>query len=94
MPANKKYFSSPLQRVAKITAGLVGGYAVTVSFFLMLSLWIDRQSVFFALVFAGFLLWCGLLILAFLAQNGWKIWAVYLAVTGLFSLIFYLNPAS
>ncbi|WP_026967763.1 hypothetical protein [Algoriphagus terrigena] len=93
MPANKKYLSSPLQRIAKITAGLIGGYAVTVSFFLMLSLWLDRQSTFFALIFAGFLLWCGLLILAFLAKNGWKIWLVYLGIASLFSLVFYLNPA-
>lgn len=93
MPANKKYLSSPLQRIAKITAGLIGGYAVTVSFFLMLSLWLDRQSTFFALIFAGFLLWCGLLILAFLAKNGWKIWLVYLGIASLFSLVFYLTPA-
>lgn len=93
MPANKKYLSSPLQHVAKITAGMIGGYAVTVSFFLMLSNWLDRQPVFFALVFGGFLVWCGLLILAFLVKNGWKIWLVYLGVACLFSLIFYLNPA-
>lgn len=93
MPANKKYLSSPLHRVAKITAGLIGGYAVTVSFFLMLSNWFDRQSVFFTLVFGGFLVWCGLLILAFLAKSGWKIWLVYLGAASLFSLIFYLNPA-
>jgi hypothetical protein len=93
MPANKKYLSSPVQRIAKITAGIVGGYAVTVSFFLMLSLWLDRQSTFFTLIFAGFLLWCGLLIVAFLAKNGWRVWLVYLGITGLFSLIFYLNPA-
>jgi hypothetical protein len=93
MPANKKYLSSPLQRIAKITAGIIGGYAVTVSFFLMLSLWLDRQSTFFALLFVGFLLWCVLLILAFLAKNGWKVWLLYISITSLFYLVFYLSLA-
>lgn len=93
MPANKKYFSSPLQRFAKISAGMIGGYLLTVSFFLMISIWLDRQGVFFTLVFAGFLVWVGLLILAFLAKNGWKIWLAYLGLSGLFFLVFYFGSS-
>ena len=45
MPANKKYFSSPLQRFAKISAGFIGGYFVTVSFFMTLSMLLDRAAI-------------------------------------------------
>ncbi len=94
MPANKKYLSSPFQRFAKITAGLVGGYGVTVSFFLVLSNFLDRQSVVFTLVFGGFLVWVGLLIVAFLAKNGWKIWGWYITAILVFSALFHFTFSS
>lgn len=91
MPANKKYFSSPTQRVAKISAGFLGGYLVTVSFFLQLSLWFDRASTVVTMIFGGFILWSGLLICSFLFKNGWYGWLLYLVLTAVFSSIFYFN---
>ncbi|PZX56571.1 hypothetical protein [Algoriphagus chordae] len=95
MPANKKHLTPTfLHRFSRITAGLVGGYLVTVSFFLALSFWLDKASVLFTLVFGGFLLWVGLMIVAFIAKSGWKIWGIYLLLTLCFSAIIYLNQPS
>jgi|SRR5690606_21433268 len=92
MPANKKYLTkSPVQRFAKISAGMVGGYLVTVSLHLALALWIDHVNVLMTLRFGGFILWVALLIVAFVAENGWKIWGIYLGITLLFSGVFYLG---
>lgn len=95
MPANKKYLTPTfIHRFSRITAGLVGGYLVTVSFFLALSFYFQKVSVLFTLVFGGFLIWVGLMIVAFIAKNGWKIWGLYLLLTLLFSAIIYLNQPS
>lgn len=92
MPANKKYLTkSPLRRWLKITAGFFGGYAVTISFFLMLSCFFDRQDILVTAVFAGSILWAGLLVLAFLTKSGWKIWLVYLSIALLFTLPYLLH---
>ena len=92
MPANKKYLTPTfLHRFGRITAGFVGGYLVTVSFFLALSFYFEKVSVLFTLVFGGFLVWVGLMILAFIANSGWKIWGIYLLLTLFFSAIIYLN---
>lgn len=92
MPANKKHLTPTfLHRFSRITAGFVGGYLVTVSFFLALSFYLDKISVLFTLVFGGFLIWVSLMILAFIAKSGWKIWGIYLLLTLFFSVIVYLN---
>lgn len=92
MPANKKYLTkSPIQRFAKISAGMIGGYFVTVSLHLALALWINHVDVLMTLRFGGFVLWVGLLIVAFLAKNGWKTWGIYLGITLVFSFAFYLG---
>lgn len=92
MPANKKHLTkSPWQRFAKLSAGFVGGYLLTTSFFMALAFWIDHKAVLLTLRFAGFILWAGLLIVAFLAKNGWKVWGIYLSLSLFFSLIIYLG---
>ncbi|WP_048641493.1 hypothetical protein [Cyclobacterium amurskyense] len=90
MPANKKHLSPDfLHRFSRISAGLIGGYLVTSSFFLALSFFLDKASVLYTLVFGGFLLWVTLLILAFIAEKGWKVWTVYLLLSLCFSAIVY-----
>lgn len=93
MPANKKYLTaSAFQRWLKITAGFFGGYAVMISFFLMLACFFDRKDILMTGLFSGFILWAVLLLFAFLSRSGWKIWLVYLALTLLFSLPYFLYP--
>ncbi|MEQ9302494.1 MAG: hypothetical protein RJQ14_01160 [Marinoscillum sp.] len=89
MPANRKYLSRSFQRGVKISAGFVGGYFVTISFFLTLSLWLDRAGTMVTLIFGGFILWAGLMVCAFLFKNGWFAWLTYLIISGVFSMIFY-----
>lgn len=94
MPANKKYLSSPLQRFAKISAGLVGGYLITVSLHMLLMQWWDASGALITLQFGGFILWAVLLIFAFLSKNGWKIWAAYLLLSLFFLGLVYLGKTN
>ncbi len=91
MPANPKYLSSNSQRFAKITAGFLGGYLVTVTCHIALSFWINHINVIITTTFTGFILWSILMVVAFLAKNGWKIWGIYLLISLLFSFIIYLG---
>ncbi|WP_348798683.1 hypothetical protein [Flavobacterium adhaerens] len=90
MPANPKYLTkSKTQRFAKITAAILGGYLVSVSFHLALAAWFDRANVIITMAFSCFILWVALMVIAFLAKNGWKIWGIFLALTLVFSTIVY-----
>lgn len=92
MPANKKHLTrSVYQRFAKISAGFLGGYLVTITFFLVLSFWLDRASIIVTMIFGGFILWAGLMVIAFLFKNGWIAWTVYLLVSICLSMIIYVN---
>ncbi|MBF4492228.1 hypothetical protein IR010_06710 [Flavobacterium sp. MR2016-29] len=98
MPANPKYLTqSKWQRFAKITAAILGGYFVSVTFHLVLAAWFNRPDVLMTMAFTGFILWVALMIVAFLAKSGWKIWGIYILISLLFSLLIYLgqtyNPA-
>jgi hypothetical protein len=92
MPANPKYLTQSVwQRIAKITAAILGGYFVSVTFHLALAAWFNRANILMTMAFTGFILWVALMILAFLAKSAWKIWAIYIFLTLLFSLFIYLG---
>ncbi len=92
MPANPKYLTKSIwQRIAKITAAILGGYLVSVSFHLALASWISHVNVIITMAFSGFILWVVLMIVAFLAKSGWKIWGIYLLLTLIFCGIIYLG---
>lgn len=94
MPANPKYLTkSKTQRFAKITAAILGGYFVSVSFHLAIAAWFDRANVIITMAFSSFILWVALMVIAFLAKNGWKIWGIFLVLTLLFSSIVYLGQS-
>ncbi|WP_262250174.1 hypothetical protein [Parapedobacter soli] len=90
MPANKKYLSSPGQRFLKITAGFVGGYFVMLSLHLLLTRIFRQEHVVITAFITGYILWAVLLLLAFLSKSGWKIWGVYLVLSGIFYGLFHL----
>lgn len=97
MPANPKYLTkSPWQRFAKISAAILGGYVLTISFHLALAAWLNHVNVIITSTYSSFILWAGLMIVAFLGKNGWKVWGIYLFATVVFGLIAYygnlLNP--
>jgi hypothetical protein len=92
MPANPKYLTtSNWQRFAKISAGFLGGYLVTITLHLVLAFWFNHVNVIITLTFTGFILWAILMVVAFLAKNGWKIWGIYLLITIFFSFIIYFS---
>lgn len=91
MPANKKYLSSPFQRFLKITAGFLGGYFVMLSFHLLLTYLITTPALIITACISGYILWAFLLLVAFLAENGWRIWFYYLLLSALFFGLFYLK---
>jgi len=99
MPANSKYLTkSPWQRASKITAAILGGYFVSVTFHLALASWFSRAEILMTMAFTGFILWVALMVIAFLAKSAWKIWALYILLTLLFCLFIYLgqtyNPSA
>lgn len=85
MPANKKYLSSPFQRFLKITAGFIGGYAVMLSFHLLLTQMFSKKDIIITAAFTGYILWAVLLLLALLSKNGWKVWIYYIVLTAVFA---------
>lgn len=91
MPANPKYLTkSPWLRLAKITAGFAGGYAVMLSLHLLLARVFPPQNVAATAFFTGYVLWALLLLWAFVARNVWRVWLTYLGLTLLFTLPRYL----
>jgi hypothetical protein len=92
MPANPKYLTqSKGQRFLKITAAILGGYLVSVSFHLALAAWTNKTAIVMTMSFSGFILWTALMVVTFLAKSGWKIWGIYLLLTLFFCLLIYLN---
>jgi hypothetical protein len=90
MPANAKYLTASLwQRFAKISAGILGGYFVSVSLHQAIAAWVNHINVIITSSFSGFILWAVLMILTFLDRNGWRVWLIYVLLTALFSLIAY-----
>lgn len=95
MPANPKYLTqSKWQRFAKITAAILGGYFVSVSFHLALASWLNRANVLITMAYSGFILWVALMVIAFLAKSGWKIWGIYILLTLLFCVIIYFGQTA
>jgi Ca2+/Na+ antiporter len=92
MPANPKYLTqSKWQRFAKITAAILGGYFVSITFHLALASWFNRANILMTMAFSGFIFWVALMVIAFLAKSGWKIWGIYILLTLIFSLFIYLG---
>ncbi|MDR2274971.1 MAG: hypothetical protein LBF27_28940 [Sphingobacterium sp.] len=95
MPANQKYLSSPLQRFLKISAGLIGGYLLATSFHLALArIPFIGLNLLFSGAFSGFVCWVGLMVLAFVARNGWWVWAIYLGLSFIFAAAIHLGGPS
>jgi len=92
MPANKKYLNkSPLQKILKLSAGFIGGYAVMITFHYLLGYIFEPKNVIITAAFTGYILWAVLLLMAFLAKSGWKIWLYYLLLTAIFATPFLLK---
>ena len=91
MPANKKHLTaSAWQRALKVSAAFVGGYLLTMSLHLFLMTFLDPEVIYFTMKFSVYILWAVLMVVAFLARNGWKIWGIYLGLSVLLYLPYLL----
>ena len=92
MPAKQEYLSSTGQRILKISAGILGGYmlAMAIHLFIAVIFPAHQTAVMLTATFSLFILWVVFMILAFMAKNGWKVWAVYLLATVVAGLFTYL----
>jgi len=93
MPANKKYLTtSSWQRFAKISAGIVGGYIISALLHIALAFWLPNpEMVLITSVYTLYLLWVTIIILSFLAKNGWKLWTLYVAIIIVLSVLVYFG---
>lgn len=92
MPANPKYLNPSFRsRFSKITAAILGGLLVTLALHLALAAWLDKTTVIITSTFSAFILWVVLMMVAFMARNGLKIWAIYLGLTLIFGVLTYLG---
>ncbi|RZK57665.1 MAG: hypothetical protein EOO87_02255 [Pedobacter sp.] len=89
MPANKKYLTkSPWLRLAKILVGTIGGYTLMLSLHLLICKVFPQKDVIVTSFITGYILWAILLLLAFLSNNIWKIFTIYLVLTLIFSALY------
>lgn len=93
MPANPKYLTkNPWQKLAKISAGILGGYIITALFHMCLPLWLPNpKAVLITSIFTFFIVWCTLLIIPYLFKNGWKAWLLYLAISIVLYVVYYFG---
>jgi len=90
MPANQRYLSPAGQRILKISAGLIGGYLLSVTIHLAVALLPGiGMNLLVSGIFSVFTLWVVFMILAFIARNGWVIWGIYLLLSLVFGFIAY-----
>lgn len=93
MPANKKHLETSVwQRFLKITAGLVGGFFVSITFHMFLMYFFESPPIYATMYITGYLLWTILFILAFVIGNGYKIWLTYIGLSVLFYLPYLIAP--
>lgn len=92
MPANPKHLSTTGQRVLKITAGILGGFIITILFHNALGVLVeDKATLIITSAFSSFFLWVTLMIIPFLMKNGWKTWGIYSLFILIFGLIIFYN---
>lgn len=93
MPANKKYLTtSSWQRFAKISAGIVGGYIISALLHIALAYWLPNpEMVLITSIYTLYIVWAAIIIMSFLAKNGWKLWAFYLAIIIVLSVLIYFG---
>ena len=92
MPANQKYLTKSWgQRLVKLSAAVVGGYAVSMSLHIALAQWLEKPLVLITATYTAFLLWVVLMVVAYIPQNGWKSWGIYLSLTAVFIFLTYLK---
>ena len=91
MPAKTKYLSTPGQRVSKILAAILGGYAAAMLLHVALAkMAIDDTPVVMTTSYSAFILWVGFMILAFFIKKAWQTWGLYATIIIVCAAIIFL----
>ncbi|MEM7382209.1 MAG: hypothetical protein AAF361_13570 [Bacteroidota bacterium] len=92
MPANTKYLSSGGQRFLKITAGILGGFVITILFHNAIGTMLEAKGgIIITTGYTSFIMWATLMVVAFMVKNGWKTWGIYLLAIVLLGAVIYFN---
>ena len=96
MPANKEYLTrGAKERVAKVSAAVLGGFLVAVSSMIALAFWTENPKVvFMSYTYLMLIIWCALMLAAFLFRKAWQCWVVYgsiVLVFVVFALLFLVR---
>jgi len=91
MPANSKYLTtSPLQRILRISAGVIGGYIITALIHMVSALLLPWHKEVLALsIVIYFPIWAIFLFIPFFRKNGLTTWLYYLIIILLLYTIYY-----
>lgn len=89
MPANPKYLSSARGRIAKISAGILGGFLVTTAIHMTIGSYMnDKTYLVMTAIWSSWILWMGCLLLAFALRRPWISWSIFLGTVLLCVLLF------
>lgn len=93
MPANKEYLTrSTKERIAKVSAAVLGGFLVAASSMIAFASWTENPKVvFMSYTYLMLIIWCALMLIAFLFRKAWQCWVVYgsiIVVFAVFALLF------
>jgi len=93
MPANPKHLTqSGWQRFAKITAGIIGGYLITVLLHMCFALLMPfHKEALITSILTLFMLWCVFTLIPFLFKSGWKAWLLYLGIIFILLIVYYFS---
>ena len=90
MPAKKKYLSGGWKRFSKVTAAILGSYIVAMSVHVaVIKLAMDDTPWLLTSSYSSFLLWTGLMVLAFFIKKAWHVWGIYAVISSICSILIF-----
>lgn len=93
MPANQKYLSqSPWLKYGKLSAALFGSFIAAIAVHLALAAWFDLIIVVGASMFSFFILWVGLMLIAYWIRRVWQVWGLLAVLIVLSVVAIYASP--
>lgn len=84
--------SSPGQRWLKVSAAILGGYAVAMLLQMAVTVHFENKAPFLMTsAYLSFFLWVFFMIIPFTFRSGWKAWGLYLIIIAICSVIIYFG---
>ncbi len=93
MPAKQKYLSTGWQSFQRITAGVLGGYFVTMFLQLAIAVWWSLAPTLVTSTYSSFMIWVACMCFPFWIKKTWVIWLIYIGVASACYLLVMLGKA-